>query len=135
MHPTRIFKTPEELEKAWKDYKESLIVRAKDWPKIQYVGKEGAKKIDYPKLPPNQDGFEVYCYDIYGCVHQYFKNQDGLYKDFMPLCSRIRQEIKDDHITGGLLHVYNASITQRLHGLKDESSVTVKEQPFFPEEE
>lgn len=125
MHPTRIFKHPDELEKAWIAYKDSLNERSKQWPQVQYVGKDGERVIDYPKLPLTLDGFECFCYDNYGCVEQYFKNQDELYADFIPICSRIRKLIRDDQITGGLLGEYNPSITQRLNGLKESQDIQV----------
>ena len=119
MHPTRIFKSPEELLNAWVMYKCSLDEEGKKWPKVQYVGKEGDRVEDYPKLPLTLEGFEVWCYENYGCVGQYFDNKDNLYGDFVAICSRIRREIRYDQITGGLLGAYNASITQRLNGLKE----------------
>jgi len=119
MHPTRIFKTPDELEHAWKLYKKDLLVQAADWLKIQYVGKEGQRMTDAMKLPYTMDGFEVFCYNNYGCVEQYFKNKDGYYTEFVPICSHIKKEIRSNQITGGLLGVYNPSITQRLNSLQD----------------
>lgn len=122
-HPTRIFKTPEELEIAWKLYKENLDTEALKWVKIQYVGKEAQRMEDAHKLPYTMDGFEVFCYENYGCVEQYFKNQDGYYNDFIPICSHIKKIIRNNQITGGLLGIYNPSITQRLNNLS-ESNVT-----------
>lgn len=123
IHPTRIFKTPKELEKAWNKYKEHLKVESIKWEKIQYVGKDGDRKIDYPKLPLTLDGFEVWAYEHYGVIGQYFKNTNDLYTDFIPLCSRIRTECRADQITGGLLGFYNPSITQRLNGLTDKKEI------------
>ena len=117
MHPTRIFKSPHELELAWKAYKDHLIEEASKWLKIQYVGKEGQRMTDEMKLPYTMDGFEVFCYNNYGTVEQYFKNKDGYYTDFVPICSHIKKEIRSNQITGGLLGVYNPSITQRLNNL------------------
>lgn len=135
MHPTRIFKHPDELEKAWVLYKEKRIDEAKDWPKVQYVGKDGSRVVDYPVLPLTLDGFEIYCYNNYGCVEQYFKNQDDLYKDFIPICSRIKKEIRDHQITGGLLNQFNPSITQRLNGLVEKTQSEIRvEQPLFPDD-
>jgi len=125
-HPTRIFKTPEELEKAWIHYKSSLIDEAKRWPKISYVGKDGRKEIDYPKLPLILDGFYVFCRANYGTVKHYFENKEGYYEDFGEICSYIRDEIRADQCTGGLLGEYNASITQRLNGLKEQVQNEVK---------
>lgn len=125
-HPTRIFKTPEELEKAWLEYKDSLIEEAKRWPRISYVGKEGRKETDYPKLPLVLDGFYVFCRNNYGTVKHYFENKEGYYEDFGDICSCIRDEIRADQCTGGLLGEYNASITQRLNGLKEQVQNEVK---------
>jgi len=126
MHPTRIFKSPEELREAWNKYKDQLIEDSNKWEKIQYVGKDGNRVTDYPKVPLTLAGFEVYCYNNYGCVEQYFKNQGDLYNDFVPICSHIRKEIRADQIAGGLLGFYNPSITQRLNGLTDKKEVDHK---------
>lgn len=132
MHPTRIFKSPDELEFAWKSYKENLKQEALEWVKVQYVGKDGDRREDEYKLPYTMEGFEVFCYNNYGCVEQYFKNQGDYYNDFVPICSHIKKEIRANQITGGLLGVYNPSITQRLNGLAEKSEVTeIKEQPLF----
>jgi hypothetical protein len=121
-HPSRIFKTPNDLLEAWKAYKKSLQSKALEWPKIQYVGKDGTRVEDYPKLPLVMDGFESFCYDFYGCVNQYFDNKDGYYDDFVTICSHIRKEIRADQITGGLLGNYNASITNRLNNLTESTT-------------
>ena len=132
MHPTRIFKTPDELLKAWEEYKASLIEEAKKWPRVQYVGKDGNKETDYPKLPLTLEGFNVWSFKNHGLVKQYFLNQDGLYNDFITICSHIREEIRHDQITGGMLGEYNPSITQRLNGLteKTQTEVTFEQSPF-----
>lgn len=135
MHPTRIFKSPDELEHAWTLYKESLREEALEWVKVQYVGKEGERVTDPLKLPYTMEGFSVYCYKNFGVVRQYFLNQDELYNDFITICSHIKEEIRSNQITGGLLGVYNPSITQRLNSLVDKSEVTEKrEQPLFGED-
>ncbi|MDV3685283.1 hypothetical protein CMU45_02675 [Elizabethkingia anophelis] len=126
IHPTRIFKNPEELEKAFIEYKEDLKEQANEWVRIQYVGKEGDRKSDPQKVPMTLEGFERFCYNNYGCVGQYFDNKDGLYGDFVAICSRIRSEIRENQIIGGLLGFYNPSITQRLNGLTDKTDVTSK---------
>lgn len=126
MHPTRIFKHPDELLQAWNEYKSTLTEQAKQWPKVQYVGKDGVRQEDYPKLPLTMEGFNVWAYTKYGVIRQYFLNQDGLYEDFITICSHIREEIRHDQITGGLLGEYNASITQRLNGLKELTDTTTK---------
>ncbi len=121
IHPTRIFKTPQELEFAWEKYVEHLKEEALNWTKIQYVGKDGAKKEDAYKIPYTQEGFEIFCYRNYGCVEQYFKNPSGYYDDFIPICSYIKKEIRANQIVGGLLGIYNPSITQRINALVDKT--------------
>lgn len=135
-HPTRLFHKAEELESIWNDYKESLKESAKKWEKIQYVGKDGTKRIDNPKIPLTAAGFYVYCEKNKGNVEQYFVNKDNYYTDFVSICSRIKKEIRDDQIIGGMLGFYNPSITQRLNNLVDKQEQTVKkEQPLFGDDE
>jgi hypothetical protein len=124
-HPTRIFHKPEEIEKAFNDYKENLKEEGKQWLKIQYVGKDGERKADAQKVPLTMEGFERFCYDRYGVVEQYFKNKDGYYDLFVPICSRVKKEIRENQITGGLLGFYNPSITQRLNSLVDKTATEV----------
>jgi hypothetical protein len=133
MHPTRIFKTPDELKAAFEGYKAHLEEEANKWVKIQYVGKEGERKADPMKLPYTLEGFYRYCRNNQGDVKEYFMNRDGLYNEFTTICSDIREEIRENQITGGLLGIYNPSITQRLNGLVEKSQVEIKEQPLFPD--
>lgn len=128
-HPTRIFKTPDELEKAWDGYKEYLEQEAEKWLKVQYVGKDGERVTDKYKLPMTMEGFEIYCHEHHGTVEHYFRNTEGYYDDFCTICSRIKTEIRNDQITGGLLGVYNPSITQRLNGLADKTETKDTTEP------
>ena len=129
IHPTRIFETPEQLYASFQEYKEDLKEQAKEWLKIQYVGKEGEKKEDPYKLPMSFDGYCVFCFPKYGTVKQYFANKDNLYTNFVDICSHIRQEIRANQITGGLLGVYNPSITQRLNNLVEKTEDVTPQQP------
>ena len=129
IHPTRLFREPEELERVFEEYKEDLKEQANEWLKIQYVGKEGSRVSDSQKVPMTMEGFERFCYKNYGCVNQYFDNQNGNYNNFITICSRIRKEIRENQIIGGLLGFYNPSITQRLNGLKESQEVEIKKEP------
>jgi hypothetical protein len=126
MHPTRIFKTPEQLYKAFEEYKAQLEIEAEKWLKVQYVGKEGERVTDKYKLPYTLEGFKVFCYKNYGQIGQYFDNKDGYYSEFVVICSHIREEIRENQILGGMIGVYNPSITQRLNGLTDKTENTHK---------
>lgn len=132
MHPTRIFKTPDELKEAWESYKLSLKDQAKEWPKVQYVGKDGNRMTDYPVVPYTLEGFKRYCFDNHGDVSNYFDNNLDYYNDFKVICSRVRLEIREQQIMGGMMGFYNPSITQRLNGLveKVENKIDI-EQPLF----
>lgn len=129
IHPTRIFKTPDELEHAWKLYKDDLEEKAREWVKIQYVGRDGERVTDPFKLPYTMEGFEVFCYERFGIIESYFRNKDGYYNDFVAICSHIKKEIRANQITGGLLGIYNPSITQRLNNLVEKTEDVTPQQP------
>jgi len=130
MHPTRIFKNPDELLKAFQEYKEKLKEESLQWVKVQYVGKDGQRVEEPQKIPYTLEGFERFCYEKYGCVGQYFDNKDKLYNDFVAICTRIKKEIRENQITGGLLGFYNPSITQRLNNLADNQKIEGGEKPI-----
>lgn len=136
IHPTRIFKSPNELLTAWNEYKSDLKEQSKEWLKIDYVGRDGQRVSEPQKIPYTFEGFKRYCRENYGEVEQYFTNQDNYYEDFIGICSRVKEEIRENQIIGGLLNFYNPSITQRLNGLTDKSEVkTITEQALFDDEE
>jgi len=129
IHPTRIFKEPKELEKAFDEWKIDLIKQSKEWVKVSYVGKDGTRVEEDTKVPMTLEGFERFCYNNYGSVHHYFDNKAGYYDDFGAICSRVKREIRENQITGGLLGFFNPSITQRLNNLKDSTEIEVKQEP------
>lgn len=126
-HPTRIFKTPEELEVVWSKYKADLKQKESEWLKIQYVGKDGERVTDSTKIPYTLEGLKRYCWDeCIGDISNYFDNSGELYNDFKVICSRIRNEIRENQIIGGMNGFYNPSITQRLNGLIDKKETEIK---------
>ena len=133
MHPTRLFKTPDDLQKAWEEFLKDVKKQSSEWIKVQYVGKEGEKREDPQKVPLTLEGFKRFCRKKYGEVEQYFTNQGGYYDDFIGVCSHIKEEIRENQIIGGLLGFYNPSITQRLNNLLEKTETTVKmpETPIF----
>lgn len=126
IHPTRIFRTPEALWKAFEEYKENLKEQSKEWLKVQYVGKDAERVVEPQKVPMTIEGFKRYCRTHYGEVEQYLTNQDKVYNDFIGICRVIKDEIRENQITGGLLGFYNPSITQRLNGLAEKQEHTGK---------
>ena len=134
MHPTRIFKTPEELLKVWKDYKQDIVIQDMNWLKVQYVGKDGNRVTDAVKIPYTLEGLKRFCWDKnIGDISSYFTNDRDLYNDFTTVCSRIKNEIREHQIIGGMNGFFNPSITQRLNSLTDKTeNTTITEQPLFP---
>jgi len=126
IHPKRIFKTPDDLLKAFNKYKENIESQAEQWLKVQYVGKDGCRMTDGQRPPYTMEGFERFCYDNYGCVNHYFDNKEGYYDEFGTICTRVRREIRENQIIGGMLGFYNPSITQRLNSLVDKQETEIK---------
>ena len=117
----RNVETPEQMWELFCEY--AAHIKRNPILKQDFVGKDGEEVYRKLEKPLTLDGFENYCYDIVGCVEQYFKNQDGLYEQFIPICTRIRKEIRQDQITGGMAGIYNPSITQRLNGLTEKQEL------------
>lgn len=129
-HPTRIFQTPEELLKVWFEYKDDVELQELKWQKVQYVGKDGERVADPVKIPYTLEGLKRYCWDNdIGDISDYFTNNRELYNDFTTICSRIKNEIREHQIIGGMNGFFNASITQRLNGLADKKELDVKGEP------
>ena len=115
----KYIETPEALMELFISYKAELKEQSKEWEKVQYVGKDGFRAVDYMKVPLTMEGFRRFGFDKGYTIKNYFDNQDGSYDEYYTICSRIKDEIRENQITGGLLGVYNPSITQRLNGLTE----------------
>jgi hypothetical protein len=121
----RNVENPERLWELFQGYVVDLKLKESEWLKIQYVGKEGERKSDSLKLPLTFEGFKRYCWDEeVGCIEHYFKNSEEAYEEFRHICSRIKNSIRENQILGGMLGVFNPSITQRLNGLAEKSDIT-----------
>lgn len=121
MGQPRILKGIEHLEQLFEDYKqwrdENPIL------KHVHVGRDGESKREELRRPLTNEGFQNYCYKVVGDVHNYFENTDGRYPEYKEICSRIKQEIRQDQIEGGMAGIYNPSITQRLNNLTEKQQV------------
>jgi len=126
-HPTRIFRAPEDLFKAWKKYKDFKNQEASKWEKVQYVGKDGDRRADNPAMPITIDGFIAWYYNTHGqFIHQYIENKDGLYDDFVGILTHIRAERNDNIKTGVLTGHFNASMGNRIVGLADKKETEIQ---------
>ena len=130
-HPRNI-ETPEKMWELFLAYSK----QTKENPryKVQFVGRDGDMVREPLERPLTFEGFKLYCYDLVGVIHQYFTNSDNVYKEYLEVCTCIRETIRQDQIEGGMVGQYNASITQRLNGLVEKQETTIKEQPLFPDE-
>jgi hypothetical protein len=117
-HP-RNFETPQDLWAEFCDYAEHTKKNPRY--KTQFVGREGDMVKEPLERPLTIEGFKNWCYDKIGVVEQYLTNQDGLYKEYIGISTRIRESIRQDQIEGGMVGQYNHSITARLNGLVDKT--------------
>lgn len=121
----RNFESPERLIEVWDEFKEDVKEQSKEWIKVQYVGKEGDRMEDRMKIPLTFEGFKIFCRKQgYGDVKHYFESTNNAYEEFWDICSHIKEEIRNNQIIGGMLGVFNPSITQRLNGLTEKQDVT-----------
>ena len=99
--------SPDMMWKLFQGYVVDLKTKESEWLKVQYVGKEGVRETDELKLPLTLEGFKRYCWDIeVGCIEQYFKNINDKYSEFLPICSRVKNSIRENQITGGLCLIH-----------------------------
>jgi hypothetical protein len=78
--------------------------------------------------PLTLEGFENWCADneIIESIDQYFANYEKRYEEYVGICSRIKKVIRQDQIEGGMVGIYNPSITQRLNGLVEKKETEIK---------
>lgn len=124
MSKIRNFETPDDLLTAFEEYKQDVKLQELDWIKVLYVGKNAERVEEKQKIPLTFEGFKRFCLKEYGYVHQYFENKQ-LYKEYTDVCMQIKDEIRENQIIGGMLGLWNPSITQRLTGLSDKKEVNL----------
>jgi hypothetical protein len=131
---TKNIETPEKLWEiflAYKNYVKENPIKVQD-----YVGKDGDAVYRDKERPLTIEGFECYCFEngIIGDLSHYFANTDNRYSNYLTICSRIKKMVRKDQIEGGMVGIYNPSITQRLNNLIEKVEQTYIEQPLFPED-
>lgn len=128
-------KDEEELWSLFVEYKQ--YVKENPYKVIDYVGKMAEMVYREKERPLTFEGFECFVFDkgIAKGIDHIFSNQGGRYKRFLSVCSRIKKEIRNEQIQGGMAGMYNPSITQRLNGLVEKVQQTIVEQPLFDVQE
>lgn len=126
--------SPETLWTLFCEYKKA--VKANPRKKQDFVG--GMGKMVWRKLerPLIMEGFEGFCREkgLIADLKDYFANTGGSYAVYASVCNRIKSNIREDQISGGMCGVYSASITQRICGLVEKTQQQMVEQPLFPDE-
>lgn len=137
MGKNKYIETPEKMWELFKAYQKDVVLKPFKVP--DWVGKDAIEvKREHMKVL-TMEGFECFVMDntaiTYPDLTEYFEGKNESYKDYFPICSRIKREIRRDQIEKGMAGLANPSITQRLNNLVDKSETTVKEQPLFGDEE
>jgi hypothetical protein len=130
---TKNIETPDKMWEYFLAYKKHVKdnpIIVKDW-----VGKDATDVYREKEKPLTFIGFQNYLddQDIIGGVEHYFANVDNRYTDYIGICLRIKRNIQDDQIAGGMVGIYNPSITQRLNGLTDNVDLTTKGKEIQPQ--
>jgi hypothetical protein len=128
----KYIETPEKMWELWIEYKQYV----KNNPRYSYsLSNKTGEIVAVPlECPLTLDGFYEFV-----CEHpetkfdtdnpdlsDYFENKDNRYSAYIPICTRIKRARTNDHITGGMVGQYNASITQRLNNLTERVDTTTK---------
>jgi hypothetical protein len=124
MGRNKMIESPDIMWDLFKQYREH--VKANPRKKQDFVGKDADMVYREMEVPLTMEGFEEYVAEIDGMpmtLDHYFSNREDRYSDFVAICSRIKRNIRKDQIEGGMVGVYNPSITQRLNGLADKKEV------------
>lgn len=129
----KYIESPEDMYMLFEEYR--LQVKSNPKKKLIQGNKDFVISKEDLERPLTHSGFRVFCHKKGYSIEHYFANTDNQYDDYRTICSIIKEEIRDDQINGGMIGIYNPSITQRLNGLVDRQEHTHKEQPLFGEDE
>ena len=123
----KYIETPEKLWELFCGYKKET----KENPILKhvFVGKDGQSTYEKREKPLTMVGFECYVMAhtkvTYPDLTSYFETKNKSYKDYFHISSRIKQEIRQDQISGGMAMVYSQSITARLNNLTERTSTEI----------
>jgi hypothetical protein len=124
---TKYIETPDKMWELFVAYKTE--VKNNPRKKHTFVGKDGISEFELLERPLTIEGFECFVMQntivTYPDLSEYFEGKNESYKDYFPVCSRIKREIREDQIEGGMVGQYNPSITQRLNNLKEQTETKV----------
>lgn len=118
--------SPGKLMEYFSSYKKEVKgvpFMVKDW-----VGKDAEQVYREKEKPLTMEGFECWLFDngIISDLGHYITNANGVYDEFLAICTHIRKVIRKDQIEGGMSGMYNSSITQRLNNLVEKTQTEIK---------
>lgn len=109
-------------EKMWELFEEYVAYIHANPIKVQdFVGKDGKEVYRLKQKPATMEGFRVFSFNKGYSIKHYFENTNDSYKEYLPICTHIKDVIRQDQIEGGMAGIYNPSITQRLNGLVEKT--------------
>ncbi len=90
-----------------------------------FVGKDGEEVYRKKPRPLTMEGFECFVMnntDInYPDLTEYFEGSNESYKEYFPITSRIKKEIRTHQVEGGMAMIYSQNLTARLNGLTEKT--------------
>jgi hypothetical protein len=119
----RNLKSPEHLYEIFTKYKKYV----KDNPYLveDWVGKDATPVIRKKERPLTMEGFKIFVADSVDIdflnVKNYIENHENRYPEFEGVVTRIKQEIRDEQIGGGMAGMYNQNLTARINGLAEKT--------------
>jgi hypothetical protein len=120
----KYIETPEKLWDLFEQYK--AWVKANPFQVEDFVGGAGKRVIRHKERPLTVEGLNVFAYDngIMTDLKDYFSNRDGRYEQYVPTIARIREAVRLDQVSGGMVGIYNANLTARLNGITENTHTT-----------
>ena len=128
----KYIETPDAMYELFEKY----VVSIKRKPILvqDFVGKDGDEVNRKKERPLTHEGFRTFGHKNGVSIEPYMANSEKAYGEYLTICSRIKDEIRQDQIEGGMAGIYNPSITQRLNGLVDKTQTEISvEQGLFPD--
>lgn len=125
MGKPKYIESPQKLWDLFVDYKKQVKSNPtiiKDW-----VGKDAEQVQREKERPLTMVGFECFVCEntkiSYPDLTVYFEGKEESYKNYFPISSRIKAEILNDQLTGGMVMIYSQSLTARINNISDKQEI------------
>ena len=131
MGKNKYIQTPDKMWELFIEYKE--WVKSNPIKVHDFVGKDAEEVYRLKERPLTMVGFECFVMDntdvTYPNLCQYFSGTNESYKEYLSITTRIKTEIQNNQVSGGMVGIFNPNLTARLNGLKEQTdnNVTVTE--------